>query len=81
MTSGGHDETTSRLKAPIFLVVNLLIATFMMLNSLIAAVVRAMHSQVTEDLKDEGETHTRLILDEVRALRREVEALRGPSRS
>jgi hypothetical protein len=38
-------------------------------------------SQVTEDLKGEGEAHTRLILDEVRALRREIEALRGPSKS
>ena len=65
----------------IFFVVYLLIATFMVLNLFIAVVVNAMQSQVTEDLKDEGETHTRLILDEVRALRREIEALRGPSRS
>ena len=65
----------------IFFVVYLLIATFMVLNLFIAVVVNAMQSQVTEDLKDEGEAHTRLILDEVRALRREIEALRGPSRS
>ena len=62
-----------------FFVTYLLIATFMMLNLFIAVVVNAMQSQVTEDLKEEGEAHTRLILDEVRALRREVEALRGPS--
>ena len=64
----------------IFFVVYLLVATFMVLNLFIAVVVNAMQSQVTEDLKDEGEAHTRLILDEVRALRREIEALRGPSR-
>ena len=65
----------------IFFVVYLLVATFMVLNLFIAVVVNAMQSQVTEDLKDEGEAHTRLILDEVRALRREIEALRGPSQS
>jgi voltage-gated sodium channel len=65
----------------IFFVVYLLIATFMVLNLFIAVVVNAMQSQVTEDLKGEGEAHTRLILDEVRALRREIEALRGPSKS
>ena len=62
----------------IFFVVYLLIATFMVLNLFIAVVVNAMQSQVTEDLKDEGEAHTRLILDEVRALRREIEARRVP---
>jgi voltage-gated sodium channel len=61
----------------IFFVVYLLIATFMVLNLFIAVVVNAMQSKVTEDLKDEGEAHTRLILDEVRALRRDVEAMRG----
>ena len=65
----------------IFFVVYLLIATFMVLNLFIAVVVNAMQSQVTEDLKGEGEAHTQLILDEVRALRREIEALRGPSKS
>jgi voltage-gated sodium channel len=63
----------------IFFVAYLLIATFMVLNLFIAVVVNAMQTQVTEDLKDEGEAHTRMILDEVRALRREIEALRGPS--
>jgi len=65
----------------IFFVVYLLVATFMVLNLFIAVVVNAMQSRVTEDLKGEGEAHTRLILEEVRALRREVEALRGSSRS
>lgn len=65
----------------IFFVVYLLVATFMVLNLFIAVVVNAMQSQVTEDLKVEGETHTRLVLDEVRALRREIEALRGSSGS
>ena len=64
-----------------FFVTYLLIATFMVLNLFIAVVVNAMQSQVTEDLKGEGEAHTRLILDEVRALQREIEALRGPSTS
>lgn len=65
----------------IFFVAYLLIATFMVLNLFIAVVVNAMQSQVTEDLKGEGDAHTRLILDEVRELRREIEALRGSLKS
>jgi len=65
----------------IFFVAYLLIATFMVLNLFIAVVVNAMQTQVTEDLKDEGEAQTRLILEEVRGLRRDLEALRGSSRS
>jgi hypothetical protein len=42
-------------------------------------VVNAMQSQVTEDLKDEGEAHTRQILEEVRELRRQIERLRAGS--
>jgi len=61
----------------IFFVVYLLVATFMVLNLFIAVVVNAMQTKVSEDLKDEGDAHTRAILEEVRALRREVEALRG----
>ena len=61
----------------IFFVTYLLIATFMVLNLFIAVVVNAMQEQVAEDLKGEEEMHTRQILDELRALRREVEALRG----
>lgn len=64
----------------IFFVIYLLVATFMVLNLFIAVVVNAMQSQVAEDLKGEGDLHTRLILDELLALRREVEALRGPSK-
>ena len=62
-----------------FFVAYLLIATFMVLNLFIAVIVNAMQSQVTEDLKGDGEAHTRLILDEVRALRQEFEALRKAS--
>jgi voltage-gated sodium channel len=65
----------------IFFVAYLLIATFMVLNLFIAVVVNAMQSQVTEDLKGEEEAHTRLILDEVRELRREIAALREASKS
>jgi voltage-gated sodium channel len=61
-----------------FFVAYLLIATFMVLN-LFAVVVNAMQSQVTEDLKGDGEAHTRLILDEVRALREELGVLRMTS--
>ena len=64
----------------IFFVIYLLIATFMVLNLFIAVVVNAMQSQVAADLKAEEEAHTRLILDEVRALRREIEALRASSK-
>ena len=60
----------------IFFVAYLLVATFMVLNLFIAVVVNAMQSQVAEDLKQEEEVHTKAILDEVRALRREVESLR-----
>lgn len=62
----------------IFFVVYLLVATFMVLNLFIAVVVNAMQAKVSEDLKDEGEANTKLILDEIRALRREVDALRQP---
>jgi len=65
----------------IFFVAYLLIATFMVLNLFIAVVVNAMQEQVAEDLKGEEEMHTRQVLDELRALRREVEALRGAARS
>jgi voltage-gated sodium channel len=61
----------------IFFVIYLLVATFMVLNLFIAVVVNAMQSRVSEDLKDEGEAQTRLILDELRSLRREIESLRA----
>jgi len=60
----------------VFFVAYLLIATFMVLNLFIAVVVNAMQAQVSEDLKGDGEAHTRQILDEMRALRLEVAALR-----
>ncbi len=63
-------------QAWIFFVTYLLVATFMVLNLFIAVVVNAMQAQVTEDLKDDGDAHAREILEEVRALRREIEALR-----
>lgn len=44
-------------------------------------VVNAMQSQVADDLKGEGEAHTRLIVDEMRALRLEIEALRARATS
>jgi voltage-gated sodium channel len=65
----------------IFFVTYLLIATFMVLNLFIAVVVNAMQSQVTADLKDEGEAHTQLILDEVRGLRHQFAALRAEVRA
>jgi voltage-gated sodium channel len=65
----------------IFFVAYLLIATFMVLNLFIAVVVNAMQSQVAEDLKGEEELHTQQILEELRALRREVQALRGASKT
>ena len=65
----------------IFFVTYLLIATFMVLNLFIAVVVNAMQEQVAEDLKGEEEAHTQQILEELRALRREVEALRGAAKT
>ena len=61
----------------IFFVAYLLIATFMVLNLFIAVVVNAMQSQVAEDLKGEEEMHTQQILNELRALRREIDGLRA----
>jgi voltage-gated sodium channel len=60
-----------------FFVIYLLVGTFMVLNLFIAVVVNAMQSQVAQDLEGEREAHTQLILDELRALRREVGSLRG----
>lgn len=65
----------------VFFVTYLLIATFMVLNLFIAVVVNAMQSQVAEDIKADEKVHTQSILDEVRALRREIAAMRGPSES
>jgi voltage-gated sodium channel len=65
----------------VFFVSYLLIATFMVLNLFIAVVVNAMQSQVAQDLKSEDDARTQLLLTELRALRREVEALqRGGGR-
>jgi voltage-gated sodium channel len=60
----------------LFFVSYLLIATFMVLNLFIAVVVNAMQSQVADDIAADEEAHTRLILEELRALQRQVEALR-----
>lgn len=71
-------------KAPyawMFFVTYLLVATFMVLNLFIAVVVNAMQSKVAEDLRDEGEANTKEILEELRALRRELESLRGAART
>ena len=59
----------------LFFVGYLLVATFMVLNLFIAVVVNAMQSQVAEDLAGDEEARTQMILDELRALRREVETL------
>ena len=65
----------------IFFVAYLLIATFMVLNLFIAVIVNAMQSRVAEDLKGAEEAHTQLILDEVRALRNQLAALRAEVRA
>jgi voltage-gated sodium channel len=62
----------------VFFVIYLLVATFMVLNLFIAVVVNAMQSQVEDDLRDEGDARTQLILDEIGRLRRELEVLRPP---
>jgi voltage-gated sodium channel len=61
----------------IFFVTYLLIATFMVLNLFIAVVVNAMQSQLAAEIQVEEENQTRVLLEELRALRREVEGLRG----
>lgn len=47
------------LHASAVMATKLLVATFMVLNFFLAVVVNAMQAQVSEDLKDEGEAHTR----------------------
>jgi len=64
----------------IFFVAYLLIATFMVLNLFIAVVVNAMQMQVDEDHKAEEDTHTQQILEEIRALRREIEGMRSTTK-
>ncbi len=64
----------------VFFIGYLLVATFMVLNLFIAVVVNAMQSQVADDLKEEEEEHTQMILREVRELRREIVALRETPR-
>jgi voltage-gated sodium channel len=59
----------------VFFVSYLLVATFMVLNLFIAVVVNAMQSQVAQD-PTADDARIQLVLDEVRALRREIEALR-----
>ena len=49
---------------------------FLMRSFFIGVVVNAMQSQVAADLKEEEEVHTKQILDEVRALRKEIEGMR-----
>lgn len=61
----------------IFFVVYLLVATFMVLNLFIAVVVNAMQIQVDEDLKEEKDAQSLVILEELRAIRGEIQALRA----
>lgn len=61
----------------LFFVGYLLVATFMVLNLFIAVVVNAMQSQVAQDLAGEDDARTQMILEELRALRREVERLKS----
>ncbi len=60
----------------VFFVIYLLIATFMVLNLFIAVVVNAMQNQVGDEIKDADVEHTQQILEELKALRTEVAALR-----
>jgi voltage-gated sodium channel len=67
----------------IFFVVYILVSSFAVLNLFIAVVVRGMEDQVTLDLAEKEDENAaaqarsdRMILDEVRALRAEIAALR-----
>jgi voltage-gated sodium channel len=60
----------------IFFVSYLLVATFMVLNLFIAVVVNAMQSQVALDTQEQEDARTKLILDELKALRSELAELR-----
>lgn len=67
----------------IFFLVFILVSTFTVLNLFIAVVVNAMQEQVADELREEEGAHAaaaqaerQLLLDELRALRREVGELR-----
>jgi voltage-gated sodium channel len=67
----------------IFFLAFILVSTFTVLNLFIAVVVNAMQEQVAQDLREEEGVHAaeaqaerKLLLDELRALRREVGELR-----
>lgn len=82
MTVEGWPDIARRVMAHspyawVFFVGYLLVATFMVLNLFIAVVVNAMQSQVAEELRGEEEEQTHVIVEEIRALREEVRALRG----
>ena len=69
----------------IFFVVYILVSSFAVLNLFIAVVVRGMEDQMTADIAEAENRHAEaqarsdaLILEEVRALRREVAELRQP---
>jgi voltage-gated sodium channel len=67
----------------IFFLVFILVSTFTVLNLFIAVVVNAMQEQVADELRQEEDAHAaeaqaerKVMLDELRALRREVGELR-----
>jgi voltage-gated sodium channel len=68
----------------IFFVVYIVVSTFAVLNLFIAVIVNGMEQGVTDEMVEAEEKHAadqaasdRLLLDEIRALRREVAELRG----
>ena len=68
----------------IFFVVYIVVSTFAVLNLFIAVVVNGMERGVTKEMVEAEEKHAadqaasdRMLLDEIRALREEVAALRG----
>ena len=93
MTIEGWPDIARRLMevAPwawVFFVVYILVCTFMVLNLFIAVVVNAMQEQVAEDLKsseqelaDAAHLERKEMMEELRALRRDVAALREGSRA
>lgn len=89
MTGEGWPDIAAAVMAQapiawIFFVVYILVSSFAVLNLFIAVIVSAMESQVTDDLAEAEDRHAadqaasdKLILDEVRALRAEIAALRA----
>jgi len=64
----------------IFFVVYIMVSSFAVLNLFIAVIVNGMEKEVASDLRADEAKHAAVLLEEIRALRREVAELRESDR-